>query len=153
MPEQKVLVREEGSKKRPKVLPPDTEAAWKWVGWIGLLLMVVGLSDFLLAWYPTKFGSPEWEFATVAQTFSGLPLVSIGVAGLLGSALALGRRWLLWAVIGLLSAGVLVLLAIRLGSNPQALQGTRGLMVGNVERYDERDIVFARNRALRPDSQ
>ncbi len=57
-------------------------------------------------------------------------------------------------VLGLIpAAGVLVLLAIRLGSNPQALQGTRGLMVGKVERYDERNIVFARNRSLRPESE
>ena len=57
-------------------------------------------------------------------------------------------------VLGLIpAAGVLVLLAIRLGSNPQALQGTRGLIVGKVERCDERNIVFARNRSLRPESE
>ena len=53
----------------------------------------------------------------------------------------------------ILTAGLLVLLTIRLGSNPQALQGTRGLIVGEVKRYDERDIVFARNRSLRPETE
>ncbi len=53
----------------------------------------------------------------------------------------------------IMTAGLLVLLTIRLGSNPQAQLGSRGLMVGEVKRYDERDIVFARNRTLRPGTE
>jgi reductive dehalogenase len=34
--------------------------------------------------------------------------------------------------------------------NPRALQGTRGAIVGDVKRVDERDVVFARNRTIRP---
>jgi reductive dehalogenase len=37
--------------------------------------------------------------------------------------------------------------------NRTALKGSRGYIVGEVKRYDERDIVFARNRSLRPDSE
>ena len=66
---------------------------WKWIGWFGLILAVVGLGDFLLVWYPTAFGNPEWEFGTVVASFSGLPLVTMGFAGLLGSAVARGVRW------------------------------------------------------------
>ncbi len=46
-----------------------------------------------------------------------------------------------------------VLLIRRTAANPKALQGTKGLIVGEVKRTDERDIVFARNRSLRPDSE
>jgi len=42
---------------------------------------------------------------------------------------------------------------VRMGKNPKALLGTKGLMVGPVKRFDERDQVFARNRALRPKSE
>ena len=38
------------------------------------------------------------------------------------------------------------------GSNPKALEGTKGLIVGDVARFDEREQVFARNRSLRPGS-
>ncbi len=37
-------------------------------------------------------------------------------------------------------------------SNPRALKGAAGHIVGPVTRFDERDIVFARNRSLPPDS-
>ncbi|MFC1823085.1 hypothetical protein ACFL9T_10290 [Thermodesulfobacteriota bacterium] len=37
--------------------------------------------------------------------------------------------------------------------NEKAVAGTRGLVVGEVKRFDEREHVFARNRSLRPDSE
>ena len=37
-------------------------------------------------------------------------------------------------------------------ANPKALQGTRGAIVGDVKRVDERDVVFARNRSIPPGS-
>jgi reductive dehalogenase len=53
----------------------------------------------------------------------------------------------------MLAFGLLVGLAGPIGSNPKALAGTQGLIVGQVTRVDERDIVFARNRTLRPESE
>ena len=44
-------------------------------------------------------------------------------------------------------------LLARFGANPEALKGAKGLIVGKVRRHDERDLVFARNRALRPGSE
>lgn len=44
-------------------------------------------------------------------------------------------------------------LLARFGANPEALKGAKGLIVGKIRRHDERDIVFARNRALRPGSE
>jgi hypothetical protein len=46
-----------------------------------------------------------------------------------------------------------VLLIRKTPANPKALKGTQGLIVGEVKRPDERDIVFARNRSLRPGSE
>jgi reductive dehalogenase len=63
------------------------------------------------------------------------------------------------AGIALLIAGLIVcgtmtfFLLRRTPPNPKALQGTKGLIVGEVKRFDEREIVFARNRSLRPGSE
>ena len=37
--------------------------------------------------------------------------------------------------------------------NPRALKGSQGYVVRDVQRFDERDIVFARNRSLPPGSE
>ena len=112
MPERKVIVRE-GKAKRAGV--PDVDAAWRWIGWFGLLLAAMGLGDFAIAWYPLNLGSPEWEFGTIAASFAGLPLVTMGFAGLLGSALARGRKGMVvglgW---GLGLFGVMVITALLL---------------------------------------
>ena len=129
MAERRVLV--EQKPKKPSVqLTPDTDTAWKWVGWIGAALALAGGTDLLLVWYPTAFGRPEWEFATLVQAFAGLPLVSIGFAGLLGAALALGRRWLIvtMAVVLLVGAVVLLLaLMLFLTDVTLALRASEGL--------------------------
>jgi hypothetical protein len=133
MSEKKVLVRDpdRGAKRaRAKVLAPDVETAWRWIGWTGLVLAVVGVGDFALALYPLDFGRPEWEFATVAQTFAGLPLVSIGFAGLLGAGLALGRRWMvlvLGCVFLVWALGLIVALVVFLTDVPLALGAAEGV--------------------------
>jgi reductive dehalogenase len=58
----------------------------------------------------------------------------------------------------LLSAAILgacvvfYFLARRSPPNPKALQGTSGCITGQPERVDEREMVFARNRSIRPGS-
>ncbi len=129
MADRRVLIGEK-PKKRSVQLTPDTDAAWKWVGWVGLALALAGGTDLLLVWYPTAFGRPEWEFATLVQTFAGLPLVSIGFAGVLGGALALGRRWLIVTMAVVLLVGALVLLLalmLFLTDVPLALRASEGL--------------------------
>jgi ferredoxin len=51
------------------------------------------------------------------------------------------------------AAGIAVAVGLttRIGANPRARRGTRGLVTGEVTRYDERDTVFSRN-ALQPGS-
>jgi len=56
-------------------------------------------------------------------------------------------------ILGLaLAAGLCGFLMRKAGQNPSGLEGTDGLIVGDVTPTDERDIVFARNRTIRPGS-
>ena len=56
-------------------------------------------------------------------------------------------------LVGLVISVAVLLLLIRTGQNPRALQGTKGYIVGEVEGFDEREQVFARNRVLPPGSE
>lgn len=77
----------------PRTATPDAGAAWRWIAWLSLILALAGLGDWILAWVPLRFGSTEWEFGTIVSSFAGLPLITIGFAGMLGSAIARNVRW------------------------------------------------------------
>jgi hypothetical protein len=84
----------------------DSTRVWLVLGWIGLVFLTVGGADFALTWFPPSFGTPEWEFATVTQSFNGLPILLLGVGLLTAAAEQVDRRW--WAHLG--SGAALVLL-------------------------------------------
>lgn len=82
-----------------------------------------------MAWIPPAFGSWPWEFGTVAGTFAGLPLTSIGLAALLASAIAMEKRRQLrilgvgLLLLGVVIVGLLVLFALDI---PLALRASQG---------------------------
>lgn len=90
---------------------PVPPAVWKSIGGFGLALAVVGLMDMGLVWYPTDFGNPGWEFAAVDQSYAGLPLVTMGFAGLLASAIGGRSMWMLRMVAAVMLLMGMVLLA------------------------------------------
>lgn len=121
------------------------------IGAVGLgVQALIGLSFFI---------SCLWERESRASLFAGLQFA--GMSGILIAYLLLIRVGFFKTGIGmiLLIAGYVcviiaaILLLRKSKANPKALAGTRGLIVGNVERVDEREIVFARNRSLRPGSK
>ncbi len=67
--------------------------------------------------------------------------------------LAVPQSHLFLAVFFGLLAILFLLFLIPGKPNPRALKGAEGYMVGPVNRFDERDIVFARNRSLPPGSE
>ena len=109
MAQSRILISEAGSSARE--LTPDAAQAWRWVGWFALVLTLAGLGDWVLAWIPLRLGAPEWEFGTIVSSFSGLPLVTMGFAGLLGSAVARGVRWQVLVVASILLVWALVIIA------------------------------------------
>lgn len=122
-----------------------------WLGAVGLALAaLIGLSYFI---------SCLWERESRAGVFAALQL--IGMAVVLVAYLLLMRIGFFKTPVGtiVLIAGYVcviiaaVLLLTRSKANPRALAGTEALIAGDVQRVDERDIVFARNRSLRPGSK
>jgi reductive dehalogenase len=121
------------------------------IGAVGLVVQaLIGLSFFV---------SCIWEKEQRASIFAGLQFLGM-------CALLLVYLLLIWigffrSTLGLalLIAGYLltlsgaVVLLRRTAPNPKALQGSKGLIVGEVKREDERTHVFARSRSLRPGSQ
>lgn len=91
----------------PGSVPRDSSRSWLVLGWIGLVFLVVGGFDFLLLWLPLDLGNAEWEFATVTQSFNGLPILLLGFALLTVAAEASDRRW--WQLIGLGGSMVMLL--------------------------------------------
>jgi reductive dehalogenase len=101
--------------------------------------------------------SSIWERETRAALIGGAISCGllIGMAGLV--ALAVTGFFAGTLGLSLLLAGLLVpvgasALCMRTAGNPRALQGTKGYLVADVQRFDQREQVFARNRAVTPGS-
>jgi hypothetical protein len=116
--------------------------AWRAVGWFGLLLTLVALTDMLLVMFPVRQGDPTWEFGVVDALFSGLPLLTVSLGALVASGLALRRRWLIRLmgtvaiVLGVVWLGAYVLfltdVPIALANAPEAvLPGVKKAIVRN----------------------
>ena len=127
---------------------------------LGVLIFVAALALIAQALIGLSFLlSSLWEREGKASTFAAAQSAAM-------LTLVLLFFLLLWAgffetgvgvvvLIGGIAAGAIAafLLLRRSGANPAALEGTRGLIVGEVRRWDEREIVFARNRYLEPGSE
>ena len=127
----RILIREDERQAGP--VRPASGTAWRVIGWFGFVLAAIGLADALVNWYPVALGSPEWEFGTISATFGALPLVTMGLAALLGSVLARGSRAGVIAVsLFVLLAGlaVLALYLLFLSDVPMALRATAGKLGG-----------------------
>ena len=120
-----------------KARPRAVDRGWKVVGWFGALLAAIGLTDVALYWYPLAFGSPEWQFGTVAQSFGALPLATIGLAAM-AAALYVNhaRMTMLVTAALLLGIGLLVMaaLAMFVMNVPMALQAAQGAQAPAVHR-------------------
>ena len=44
---------------------------------------MVGGTDFLLSWFPARFGNPEWEFGTITAALNSMPAPLMGLTLLL----------------------------------------------------------------------
>jgi reductive dehalogenase len=127
---------------------------------LGVLIFVAGLALIALALIGLAFlVSCVWEREESATCFAALQSALI-LALLLAFFLLVRTGFFatgagIVVLIGGLAAGAVAafLLLRSTGANPKALEGARGLVMGEVNRWDEREIVFARNRYLQPESE
>ena len=110
----RVLVREDTEGRKRSWRPPAPDFGWKLLGWVGGVLLLIGLIDIGLAFYPPMFGNPNWEFGTVSSSLNSLPVPMLGLALLLGAAVA--RGWILgvrvWAIVGIVLAVCILAAAV-----------------------------------------
>jgi hypothetical protein len=108
----RVLVREDKEGRKRSWRPPAPDFGWKLLGFVGGVLLISGLLDISIAVYPTMFGNPDWEFGTIGSALNGLTVPMLGLALLLGAAVA--RGWgpgmRVWAIIAMVLA-VMILVA------------------------------------------
>ena len=121
------------------------------IGIIGLIAQAfIGLSFFI---------SCIWEKERRASVFAGFQFICM-------SAFLVVFLLLIWIGFFQTTPGLVILIAgyvfalsativllRRTAPNLRVLQGTRGLIVGEVKRQDERTHVFSRNRSIHPGSE
>ena len=122
-----------------------------WLVALGLMVQAaIGLSYLI---------SSVWEKEKRASFFAAVQFAGmVGLLGLFGYgwqrgflATGPGIGILICFLLGGAASGIF--LVRKTPANLKALEGTNGLIVGEVKRPDERDIVFARNRSIRPESE
>ncbi len=114
---------------------------WRVLRTIGFVLLVVGVLDLALAWFPMRFGTPEWEFGTISATLNNMPVPAMGLALLLAYAAAERNVGVLVAVavwgvvmtvflsVAAVFYGLDVPLALRAVQDPVALRGLKTGMI------------------------
>ena len=127
---------------------------------VNILIIILGLALCVQAFIGLSFFiSSIWEKERRASIFGGLQFLGMLVLVVLffvGNSFDFFDNGVgFWIMVGALIIGVIacLMLFLRIGTNPKAMEGTKGLIVGEVKRFDERQTVFARLRSLRPDSE
>ncbi|MBN1849128.1 MAG: reductive dehalogenase [Deltaproteobacteria bacterium] len=121
------------------------------VGAVGLTLQAfIGLS-FLISCLQEKETRASM-FALIQFVFMSLFLAVYLIlvwTGFFGTAMGISILIAGYIVVGIAS----LLLFKKNKPNQKALEGTKGLIVGDVKRFDERETVFSRTGSLRPGSE
>ena len=125
-----------------------------------ILIFITALALAIHALICTAFFiSSIWENERRAAAFGGVQLaVPMGLFTLLfflkNSGFVDSKSGIAALCVGVIFIVLApLLLVIKTTRNNKALAGTKGLIVGSVRRFDERETVFSRNRALRPGSE
>jgi hypothetical protein len=82
---------------------------------LGVALTTVGLVHLGVLWTPTRLGHPGWEFGTLSQTFSNVPLVITGLVLFLYGKVRHPRTHPAWPRRAAIGMGVLALVLTTMG--------------------------------------
>ena len=116
--------------------------------------MAFGIVLFTLGFLIASLMEKESRAAMVAGVLCGLLIVAeICIYYLFNlSFFSHFVGMLLLLIICAAAVGSIYIFCRKTNPNQRALKGVEGYVVGNAQRYDEREQVFARERTLRPDS-
>jgi reductive dehalogenase len=127
---------------------------------VSALIFIVALSLAVLSLFSVApfIISSIWEKEKRAALIGGVAFLillggEIGLFALRAVGFFQSTPGFILLLAGLVIPVAALLLLIRTGRNPRALQGTKGYIVGGAKRFDEREQVFARNRAFPPGSE
>jgi hypothetical protein len=123
----------------------DVPVAWRWAGRFSLVLLLAGLGDWAIAMVPFRLGTLEWEFGTITAIFAGLPLVTLGFAGVLAAAIARGAHWQIVATavtIILFSLIYVAALVVFLLDVPIALRTVQGVALLGIKKAITKNVFF-----------
>lgn len=70
----------------------DNESGWKFLFLLGAGLMVIGLIDVGMAFFPPQWASLSWEFGTVSGVIQSMPLLTMGIGTMTAASVANGWR-------------------------------------------------------------
>ena len=119
--------------------------AWRLLGWLGWLLLLVGGIDLVSQWYPPAFKSPEWEFGVVTVTIASLPLLTIGSTAVLASCLSRAKRGgvlMMGAFFALLFVVVGLMLVLFASDLPLAMRSPPGPALTAVKKAIARTLAM-----------
>lgn len=107
----------------------DVRALHRPALWVGWGLVVVSLANQVLLWWAPQFGTPQWEFATVSQTFDRMPLLVlslllVALGTLLSGSVAASRA--VAVLLAALALGIIAMAALYGLSAAVAWSGARG---------------------------
>jgi hypothetical protein len=82
---------------------------------IGAVFGVVGLVDLGMLWTPARLGTAAWEFATISQTFTNLPVPTFGLLFVTLGLVLHPRRHPLWIRGAAAAFGIIALILVSMG--------------------------------------
>jgi hypothetical protein len=97
---------------RPSIVPRVSDAEWGILSVAGAGFLALGLMDLGLVWFPSGFGSPEWEFGSVTATLNGLPVPALGATMVLAASVARRKR----LAVGIVAAFLVILALLVIGA-------------------------------------
>ena len=82
---------------------------------IGAVFGVVGLVDLGMLWTPARVGTAAWEFATISQTFTNLPVPTFGLLFVTLGLVLHPTRHPLWIRGAAAAFGIIALILVGMG--------------------------------------
>lgn len=109
------------------------------LGLLGASFLTVGLVDLGLLWYPLNFGQASWEFATLSQTLSSVPMTGLGLGLVAFAAVAHSDSRPAWvrtvSVLFVVAALAFVTMgALYVTVAPEVVRGSAPQTLGSVSR-------------------